>query len=75
MRVVQSVELSPEGHLKLRWADSEESGPEGAEVHETHISADGREMWPQVGYYAQELVEDVHELLEWWLKYRKGIVQ
>lgn len=75
MRVVQFVELSPEGAIRLRWTDTDEHGPEGTEVHETLITPEGREMYQHVGYYAAELYEDTGELLEWWLKYRKGIVR
>ena len=74
MRVVQYVEFSPDGSLGIRWVDSDESGPEGADVHETRITQEGREMYDRVGYYAAELLDDTAELLEWWLKYRKGIV-
>lgn len=74
MRVVQYVQFFPGGEIMLRWSDSTEEGPEGSESHETIITTDGQERWQQVGYYANELKGDTDELLEWWLKYRRGVV-
>lgn len=74
MKVIQYAQFFPDGEILLRWTDSAEQGPEGSDSHETMILADGQERWEQVGYYANELREDVNELLEWWLKYRRGVV-
>ena len=74
MKVIQYVQFYPDGEILLRWTDSDEQGPEGADSHETMIMPDGQERWEQVGYYARELREDTQELLEWWLKYRRGVV-
>ena len=75
MKVIQYVQFFPDGEILLRWTDSDEQGPEGSDSHETMIMPDGQERYAQVGYYSNELRQDVDELLDWWLKYRRGVVQ
>jgi len=69
-----SIGFLDDGGITIDWSDDTEQSPEGGVVHSTYISQFGRQTYPHVGTYSDELKQDAEELLAWFVKYKKGIV-
>ncbi len=69
MRRVQHVSFNDtDGRIQIDWIDTEEMQPEGGQFHTTYVTLTGREADQNVDYYANELLQDVDELLHHVLK-------
>lgn len=69
--VVISVTFNQEGAMEIEWTDAAEHDEMGGTFVRTQITAEAMEAYPRVGYYANELRQDVDELLYAFLKERK----
>ena len=71
---IVGIAFLDDGGINIEWSDDLEQSPEGGTAHSTYISMFGRQTYPHVGTYAEELKQDAEELLAWFIKYKKGIV-
>jgi len=58
----------------VEWYDEKEQKPQGGVVYQTVITKAAVEDWEHVGYYVNELRDDLDELIGWYEKYRKGLI-
>lgn len=70
---VIGIRFEPEG-IVVDWTSDADQRPEGSTFHQTQITSTGEENWEHVRYYAMELRQDAEELVQWFEKYRRGIV-
>lgn len=61
--------------ITIDWASEDEQTRNYADFHQTTVTREGESQWPQVKYYADELRQDVEELVHWIDKYRRGVAQ
>lgn len=66
---VVGVDFLDGDSIRLDWMDGSESDERGFTAHSTVIHPRSFNEDEQVGYYVQELVQDVHELLYWFLQF------
>ena len=71
---VLGCSLGDDGSITVEWMYEHEHTPQTSEIRQTLIAPRAQEDWEHVGYYAQELREDLEELVAWTEKYRLGKV-
>lgn len=72
MRVLGCRISDEDKSLVVDWYEENEQGPQGGTTYSTIITADAIEEWGHVGYYREEVVSDLEELVGWWIKYSTG---
>jgi len=72
MRVL-GVRISDEdGSLLIDWYEESEQKRTGGTTYQTIITREALDEWKHIGYYANELREDLTELVGWYTKYSGG---
>lgn len=71
---IVGINFMDDGGISIDWSDDAEQSPEGGVMHSTYISQFGRQTYPHVGTYADEVVQDAEELLAWFIKYKRDLV-
>lgn len=71
---ILGCQLGEDGSIVIEWLNEQEHTPQGGLMHQTVINMKGQKDWEQVGYYADELRQDLEELVAWFEKYRLGMV-
>lgn len=70
-KTVQTVSIEEDGTIVLGWADPAEQTKFGGTAFQTYITPEAQEHDVNVAYFANELRQDVVELLEAYLKMGK----
>ena len=70
--VVSAIMFESDGTVSIQWLSESDQDDDGGLYHTSVIYPSGQEADQRVRYYVQELREDVDELLDAWLKHRKG---
>jgi len=67
--------IDDEGTIIVEWyEETENNKPQGGIMYQSIITEAAKQDWQHVGYYANELMGDLEELVVWFEKYRKGLV-
>ena len=70
--LVSQVSFGEDGSVTIHWADPNKVSDLGGTYFTTVITPAAAEADQVVGYYLQELKEDVDELVAAWLKLERG---
>ncbi len=74
MKVLGCRISEEDGSIQVEWYEESEQRAEGGTFYQTVITSEAISRWERVQYYATELIEDLEELVEWYVKYQKGKV-